>query len=190
MLSFVRADATMGSMSLTVRTVFPTPLVVSQDCSLPAGIIGLAGADMSLKAKGTSTRASTSRVRQTPSSKFKLLGFNPIQQRMSNADILFELVRVFGPGITRIQMRQILRKCIACHGVCFVERLHLHSCTARILEAGDKDFDFIRSMTSYEEHRGLRESDLVRLFMICDLCNHVGVIGTAQSLHCCPNARL
>ena len=114
----------------------------------------------------------------------KLVGFNPKTRNLSPLSILFVLGRIFGPGITKAQFRQIVRKCIVCNNICFVERLHLHQCYGTVLRTMADGFDFEAIMLSNKEHAGFSRFDIYRLLELCADCGHICMEG-AVSLHNC-----
>ena len=105
---------------------------------------------------------------------------------MSNVEVLFTLGRIFGPGITKSQFRQIVRKCISCKNLCFVERLHTHRCNGKVLLTMADGFDFEGMMLSYDEHAGFSKFDVYHLLALCRECDHICMEG-AISLHNCSD---
>ncbi|KAJ3496999.1 hypothetical protein NMY22_g19744 [Coprinellus aureogranulatus] len=97
----------------------------------------------------------------------KLVSFNPNHLGDHNLDVLLTLGRLFGPGITKGQFRQVLRKCSLCRNVCYVERREYHRCGGKALDTQEDDFDFVTALMSWEENAGLNRFDLCRLFARC-----------------------
>lgn len=119
----------------------------------------------------------------------RLHSFNPNSQGTSDLDLLFTLGRTFGPGITRSQFKQIMRCCTLCHNLCLRERRHAHRCHGRALVAQAEDFDMIDSLLTYDEHAGLRQSDLSRLLTRCAHCNRICLVDKIE-FHECSNSSL
>lgn len=104
--------------------------------------------------------------------------FNPKTQKASDLDIVFTLGRPFGPGITRAQFKQIIRRCSLCHNVCLRERRHSHRCRGPALLSQADGFSLIDSLLTYDEHAGLSFFDLSRLLIRCGRCHHICLEGT------------
>ncbi|KAJ3521166.1 hypothetical protein NMY22_g12427 [Coprinellus aureogranulatus] len=117
-------------------------------------------------------------------SRCKLNTFNPQTLRMSNIDILFTLGRLFGPGITMAQFRQIMRRCTLCQHVCFVERRHLHCCQGRAILTQSNEFDLVLALSKLDEHSGLSSSDLQQLLILCQRCERIFLSDTIHFHDC------
>ncbi|KAJ3549149.1 hypothetical protein NMY22_g991 [Coprinellus aureogranulatus] len=111
--------------------------------------------------------------------------FNPKTQGSSDLDLVFTLGRVFGPGLTRTQFRQIMRRCALCHNVCFRMRRHSHKCQGTTLQTQEDGFDFVQSLLTFDEHSGFNRADLSRLLTRCSRCKHICLGSEVSSLHDC-----
>ncbi|TEB32980.1 hypothetical protein FA13DRAFT_1708413 [Coprinellus micaceus] len=93
----------------------------------------------------------------------RITSFDPHTQGSPDIDLLFRLGRVFGPGLTRTQFRQIMRRCGLCQNLCFRERRHSHRCGGTVLLTQSDGFDLVDALLTREEHAGLSFFDLSRL---------------------------
>ncbi|KAJ3536274.1 hypothetical protein NMY22_g6101 [Coprinellus aureogranulatus] len=93
----------------------------------------------------------------------KLMGFDPQNLRLTNLDIIFNLGRIFGPGVTKSQFRRVMRKCSLCRNICLAERRHYHRCDGRVLDTEADGFDLVLELLASTEHAGLTPLDLRRL---------------------------
>ena len=115
----------------------------------------------------------------------KFRRFDSSRMRPSYLQLLFHLGRMFGPGLTRVQFRQIVRQCAACENFIFAERRDGHKCDATALETQAQDFDFVTAFASPHEHAGIKLMDLQRIFTLCEECEHVCLEG-GRNAHQCP----
>ncbi|TEB32975.1 hypothetical protein FA13DRAFT_1790050 [Coprinellus micaceus] len=115
----------------------------------------------------------------------RLTSFNPASQGPSDLELLFTLDRAFGPGLTRTQFRQIMKRCVLCNNVCFRDRRYSHQCDGRVLLTQADDFDFVGSLMTRDAHAGLSLFDLSHLFARCGRCNRI-CLEAVVFLHQCP----
>lgn len=115
----------------------------------------------------------------------RLTSFNPVTQGPSDLELLFTLDRAFGPGLTRTQFRQIMKRCTLCNNVCFRERRHSHRCDGAVLLTQGDRFNFVSSLMTRNTHAGLSLFDLSRLFARCGRCDRICSEGVVF-LHDCP----
>jgi hypothetical protein len=92
---------------------------------------------------------------------------------------------VFGPGITRSQLRQILRECADCEKFVFADRRDSHKCDGQVLLTRADDFDLVSALISFDETSGLSLVDIHHLLTQCAACKRICLIGTVN-LHDCP----
>lgn len=87
--------------------------------------------------------------------------------------VLTRLNQCFGHGITKTELRQILRRCKVCRNLMFVDRCYLHRCDGAGVGAKDPGFDFISCLRSLDEHRGFTHQDLKLLLATCLGCDRI-----------------
>ncbi|KAJ3512912.1 hypothetical protein NMY22_g15196 [Coprinellus aureogranulatus] len=101
--------------------------------------------------------------------------FDPRVQQISSMDLLFELARLFGPGITRAQFVRLWRRCTRCRRLCFVERRHYHACDAVTPDLSNEGFDIVAAALSCEANSGIAMTDFCKLFRRCVFCRRIGL---------------
>lgn len=119
--------------------------------------------------------------------KCKLSNFHPDTLRLSNMDIVFILGRIFGPGITRGQLRRIFRQCRSCQNICYVDKRHLHRCNGQVLRSQADGFEIVDALLSSTENAGFSLFDLHRLLTRCSTCERIIQEGFLN-LHDCAGA--
>ncbi|KAF5340299.1 hypothetical protein D9611_007862 [Ephemerocybe angulata] len=115
----------------------------------------------------------------------KIQNYNPRRPSPSAIDIIIRMGQWFGPGVTRSDLRQVLRKCLNCHHFLYTERRAYHECSAPPLAAQAPDFDFVGGMLGSFYNSGLRRRDLHCLFVLCGGCGRI-ILRLAVIYHRCP----
>ncbi|KAJ3521851.1 hypothetical protein NMY22_g12143 [Coprinellus aureogranulatus] len=85
----------------------------------------------------------------------KIMAFSPRRMKPSNLELLLRLGRLFGPGLTRSEFRQMMRMCAECHNMAFADRRDSHQCDGSPLQIHEEGFDFARALFSTSKNSGL-----------------------------------
>ncbi|KAJ3533663.1 hypothetical protein NMY22_g7246 [Coprinellus aureogranulatus] len=103
---------------------------------------------------------------------------------VQNLRLLSELGSPFGRGLYRYQVRQIVRECSRCHGVCFMDKCHLHECQGLTLCPPRDGPELMEAMLCEYGNRGLRREDFIALLDRCSVCDRI-CAGPALESHSC-----
>ncbi|KAJ3505968.1 hypothetical protein NMY22_g17399 [Coprinellus aureogranulatus] len=95
-----------------------------------------------------------------------------------------------GPGITRGQFQEVMRRCAKCRRICFKQQQEVHRCPStkccRAWNGGLKDL--IAYLFSDKENTGLSWWDLDRQFISCGLCGNICAKRRLALHECAPTA--
>ncbi|KAF6744867.1 hypothetical protein DFP72DRAFT_857039 [Ephemerocybe angulata] len=119
----------------------------------------------------------------------KFQKFNPLRPTKSALDIVISFGQWFGKGITKSELRQILRLCHACGNFMYVERRGTHQCEAAAIQVQAQDFDFVSSLLSFNFSSGLDYEDLRHLIMTCGGCSRICLRAAIMYHECPPKSR-
>ncbi|TEB25372.1 hypothetical protein FA13DRAFT_1796474 [Coprinellus micaceus] len=115
----------------------------------------------------------------------KLMGFDPRRLGPSNLELLFRLGQAFGPGISRAEFRRIMRWCICCGNIVFVQKVDSHACGGTVLLTTANGFDIVDAFLCLSgPNAGFTWLDLNNLLTRCDACECIIPEGTVN-LHAC-----
>ena len=118
--------------------------------------------------------------------KCRLMGFNPSRSKTSNLELLFRFGQTFGPGISSVEFRRIIRRCISCGNIIFFDKADSHSCSGTVVDVEVYGFDIVTTfLCSNGPNSGLTWVNLNSLLTVCDACERLVPEGTAD-FHDCP----
>lgn len=100
---------------------------------------------------------------------------DPRRPLPTNLDILFRLSNCFGQGISKSELRQVLRRCKSCRYFMYTDSRVHHRCDAVPLHVSMDDplADLVSALLSHDDSCGFASQDLRRLLTICSRCNHI-----------------
>lgn len=110
--------------------------------------------------------------------------FNPHRPTYTNFDVLMRLVHECGwpkTGVTRTELKRMLRACVACHRYMFAERRARHRCDGTAPDVRAVDFDFVQTMLSFDGNSGFSVGDLIYLLFRCAKCLRIFYVNTVDS---------
>ncbi|KAJ3513065.1 hypothetical protein NMY22_g15155 [Coprinellus aureogranulatus] len=81
----------------------------------------------------------------------------------TNQDLFYRLCNYFDRGITKSELRLILRRCKECHRFMYAETRGYHQCDGFKATVDDPYFDIMASFLSHEENCGLSQEDILYL---------------------------
>ncbi|KAJ3520976.1 hypothetical protein NMY22_g12508 [Coprinellus aureogranulatus] len=113
--------------------------------------------------------------------------YDPQRPLPTNLDILLRLGNYFGPGVTKAELRQALRRCKSCRHFLYTDTRSSHRCTAQPIAFDEPLTDLVSALLTYDENSGLTSQDMRRLLAICARCKHV-VQSDRQYYHTCANS--
>ncbi|KAJ3529169.1 hypothetical protein NMY22_g9107 [Coprinellus aureogranulatus] len=116
----------------------------------------------------------------------RFYNYDPQRPTPTNLDIIFRLGNYFGAGVTKAELRQILRRCKTCRHFLYADLRSSHRCTSEPLVAEAPLFDIVGAFLSHEENSGFTPQDLRQLLAICPLCGRI-VQADRRHYHDCVN---
>ena len=111
---------------------------------------------------------------------------DPRRPLPTTKDILMRLDDFLANGITKTDLRLLLRKCKSCRRFMYADSRAYHRCdSAQLIGVDDISFDFLSAFLSSNEHCGWMQSDLFSLLGVCNRCERV-VLHKHFTFHACP----
>ncbi|KAJ3530963.1 hypothetical protein NMY22_g8351 [Coprinellus aureogranulatus] len=107
---------------------------------------------------------------------------DPRRPLPTNFDIIIRMCNYFGPGVTRSELRQALRRCKACRRFMYADSRGFHRCDAPPLSTADRDL--IAAFLLTDESSGFASQDLRMQLTMCGLCDHV-LLSNVLNYHSC-----
>ncbi|TEB23582.1 hypothetical protein FA13DRAFT_1797902 [Coprinellus micaceus] len=99
---------------------------------------------------------------------------DPRRPSPSSLDLLFKLGNYFGKGITKPELRQIIRKCKQCRNHMYTENRVFHACgTATALDVRSPVFHMVTAFLTTVQHRGFTQDDMLYLLRECKACHKI-----------------
>ncbi|TEB29045.1 hypothetical protein FA13DRAFT_1711399 [Coprinellus micaceus] len=104
--------------------------------------------------------------------------FNPRRPTHTNFDVLMRLCTQVGReyasgGITKTELKRILRTCVNCQRFMYADRRAMHRCDAPPLDVHIPGFDISQSMLTFDDHPGFSATDLCFLLFRCGVCHRI-----------------
>ncbi|KAJ3511096.1 hypothetical protein NMY22_g15764 [Coprinellus aureogranulatus] len=114
----------------------------------------------------------------------RFLSYDPRKPSPSNVEILSRLGGLFSSGITKAELRQILRRCKLCRRFMFIDRCGYHRCDGAGSDTKDPQFSLVNTLLATSEGCGISQGVLSSLLSICQSCRRI--VGAAgMEMHIC-----
>ncbi|KAJ3511064.1 hypothetical protein NMY22_g15776 [Coprinellus aureogranulatus] len=107
--------------------------------------------------------------------------FNPRRPTFTHFDVLMRLGHECGwpkTGVTRTELKRMLRACVQCRRFMYAERRAYHRCDSAAPDVRAIDFDLIQNMLAFHEHSGYSLSDLAFVLFRCQSCLRIFYLRT------------
>lgn len=107
--------------------------------------------------------------------------FNPHRPSPTNFDLVMRLGyhRLWAAdGVTRTELKRILKECVVCHRFMYADRRPQHCCEGPVLDVRASDFNLVDTMLEYREHAGFTVDDLTYLLFRCQDCLRIFTVTT------------
>ncbi|KAJ3531695.1 hypothetical protein NMY22_g8046 [Coprinellus aureogranulatus] len=100
---------------------------------------------------------------------------DPRRPSPTNLEIAFRLGNYFGAGVSRSELRQVLRRCKICRQFMYADSRTSHRCDSAPLQISAEDplADIVSALLSNEESSGFSSQYLRTLLTICSRCDHI-----------------
>ncbi|TEB22664.1 hypothetical protein FA13DRAFT_1798653 [Coprinellus micaceus] len=114
----------------------------------------------------------------------RYLTYDPRNPTPTSSDIVMRLGQIMGPGVTKAETRQILRRCKSCRRFMLVDRCGVHRCNGETPNINAGGFHLGEALLSESENSGLTQNDLISLLSTCNACCHI-VMTMHLGFHLC-----
>ncbi|KAJ3545106.1 hypothetical protein NMY22_g2568 [Coprinellus aureogranulatus] len=114
----------------------------------------------------------------------RFLSYDPRKPTPSNAEVMQRLGEIFSPGITKAELRQILRRCKGCRRFMFLDRCEYHQCDGNGPDIKDPQFHLASALLATTASPGISQTGLSSLLSICQTCRRI-VATNGMDLHIC-----
>lgn len=118
-------------------------------------------------------------------SQLKLRHFVPGWKGMEpKINVLLALADPLGPGVSRTQFQDIVRVCLQCNNLCFVDKRHVHRCYGPAPHPPSDGLELMEAMLYEVENSGLRRVDVFGLLTRCGECMRICAADASRSHNC------